>query len=344
MQLSSRKQAVLKAIVKAYIETGEPIGSKNLTLMLENAPSSATLRNEMSELCELGLLHQPHTSAGRIPTEGGLRLYVNSLMRKNIPSSGDISFIDRELESLHCEPEGIPAAAARILTKLTGLPAFSCLITVNPPRIKRIELLPISRSSAMLLLITEDGRTRNQIFRTGRDFPADAEKCFRKLADSRITGKKVSELTKAYMQSVIAEAGLYSLQLMPLLTAVFEIAAGIEETDLTFQGESALYNICANEETAGRIMSLINRRDPIISILENIGDNVGAVFGADTGYNELRGDTLIAAKFSLPDKYKGYIGVIGPNRMSYEHIMPDIEYTAERLTEIMTKAQKDMED
>lgn len=344
MQLSSRKQAVLKAIVKAYIETGEPIGSKNLTLMLENAPSSATLRNEMSELCELGLLHQPHTSAGRIPTEGGLRLYVNSLMHKNIPSDSDMQFINRELESLHCEPEGIPAAAAQILTKLTGLPAFSCLITVNPPRIKRIELLPISRSSAMLLLITEDGRTRNQIFRTGRNFTADAEKCFRKLTENRITGKKVSELTKAYMQSVIAEAGLYSLQLMPLLTAVFEIAAGIEETDLTFQGESTLYNISANEETAGRIMSLIHRRDPIISILENIGDNVGAVFGADTGYNELKGDTLIAAKFSLPDKYKGYIGVIGPNRMSYEHIMPDIEYTAERLTEIMTKAQKDMED
>lgn len=344
MQLSSRKQAVLKAIVKAYIETGEPVGSKNLTLMLENAPSSATLRNEMSELCELGLLHQPHTSAGRIPTEVGLRLYVDSLMHKNIPPSGDTDFINRELEGLHCEPEGIPAAAAQMLTKLTGLPAFSCLITVKPPRIKKIELLPISRSSAMLLIITEDGRTRNRIFRQGRDFGADAEACFKKLAESRVIGKKVSKLTKAYMQSVIAQAGIYSLQVLPLLTAVFEIAAGIEETDLTLQGESALYNISGNEEAAARIMSLINRRDPIISILENVGDNVSAVFGTDTGYNELKGDTLIAAKFSLPDKYKGYIGVIGPNRMSYEHIMPDIEYTAERLSEIMAQAQKDMED
>lgn len=344
MQLSSRKQAVLKAIVKAYIETGEPVGSKNLTMMIENAPSSATLRNEMSELCELGLLHQPHTSAGRVPTEGGLRVYVNNLMSKTDIPQSEARFIESELSLLHCEPEGIPAAAAQMLTRLTGLPAFSCLITVNPPRVKRIELLPISRSSVMLLLITEDGRTRNRVFRQGKGFTAESEKCFKSLIENRVKGKKVNELTKAYMQSVIAEAGLYSLELMPLLTAVFEIAAGIEETDLTLRGENALYNISGSEEAATRILSLINRRDPIISILENIGDNVGAVFGADTGYNELRGDTLIAAKFSSSDKYKGYIGVIGPNRMSYEHIMPDIEYTAERLTEIMTQAQKDMED
>ncbi len=344
MELTPRKQAVLKAIVKAYIETGEPIGSKNLTALLENAPSSATLRNEMNELCNLGLLKQPHTSAGRIPTVGGYRIYVNKLMNKSQPPINQKAFIDSTLESINCEPEGIPAAAAQLLSKLTGLPAFSCLITVNPPRIKKIELLPISRSSVMLLLITEDGRTRNRIFRFGKAIPPNIEKRFEEIIESRIKGKKVNELTKSYMQSVVAEAGLYSLELMPMLTAIFEIATTLEETDLTLKGENALYNISGSEEAAGRIISLINRRDPIISILEGIGDSVGAVFGADTGYPELNGEALIAAKFSGTDKYKGYLGIIGPNRMSYEHIMPDIEYIAARLTEIITEAQKDMED
>ncbi len=344
MELTPRKQAVLKAIVKAYIETGEPIGSKNLIALLENAPSSATLRNEMSELCELGLLHQPHTSAGRIPTVGGYRVYVNNLMNKAQPPANQRDFIDHSLETISCEPEGIPAAAAQMLTKLTGLPAFSCLITLNPPRVKKIELFPISRSSVMLILITEDGRTRNRIFRQNRVMSYETEKCFNDIIRNRITGKRVNELTKAYMQSVIAETGLYSLELMPMLTAIFEIACSIEETDLTLKGENALYNISGSEETAGRIVSLINRRDPIISILEGIGDSVSAVFGADTGYPELNGEVLIAAKFSGTDKYTGYLGIIGPNRMSYEHIMPDIEYTAARLTEIITEAQKDMED
>ncbi len=344
MELSSRKQAVLKAIVKAYIETGEPVGSKNLTLMLENAPSPATLRNEMSELCELGLLHQPHTSAGRVPTVGGYRVYVNNLIDKDTISDSEAQFIERELSNLHCEPEEIPAAAAQMLTRLTGLPAFSCLINISPPRVKRIELMPISRSSVMLLLITEDGRTRNRIFRQSKGFSPDTERRFKEIIESKIKGKRVNEFTKAYMQSIIASAGIYSLEIMPVIAAIFEMASDIEETDITFKGKNALYSTNASEEDATRILSLINRRDPIISILEDIGDNVGVVFGADTGYNELKDGTLIAAKFSAADKYKGYIGVIGPNRMSYEQIMPDIEYTAERLTEIITQAQKDMED
>lgn len=344
MELTPRKQAVLKAIVKAYIETGEPIGSKNLTSLIDNAPSPATLRNEMSELCELGFLHQPHTSAGRVPTSSGFRLYVDSLMNKSELSSNTAEFIDKAFADIHCEPESIPAAAAQVLSSLTGLPAIACLMTERPPRIKRVELLPIGRFSVMLLIITDDGRTRNRIFRQGRNFTAELENAFHELCEKRIKGKLVNELTKPYMQGVIAEAGLNSLELMPLLTAVFETAAEIEETDLTLQGENALYNICGNEEKAGRLLSLIKRRDPIISILENIGDSVSAVFGADTKYNELNSDTVIAAKFSGGDKYKGYVGVIGPNRMSYDQIMPGIEYTAQKLTRLITEAQKDMED
>lgn len=344
MELSPRKQAVLKAIVKAYIETGEPIGSKNLTAMLENAPSSATLRNEMSELCELGLLAQPHTSAGRIPTSLGYRLYVNSLMPKKEVSRTTAAYIDSELDELHCEPEGIPAAAAQMLSRHTGLPAIACLITERQPRIKRLELLPIGKSSVMLLLITDDGRTRNRIFRFGSQLSAEQQICFNELIEQKVKMRPVNELTKAYMQSVIAKAGLYALELMPLLTAVFETAAEIEQSGITLRGENALYNVCSDDDTAKKIISLIKQRDPIISILEGIDDSVGAVFGAETGYGELENGTVIAAKFSGADKYKGYVGVIGPNRMSYEEIMSAVEYTAKKLTEIMTEAQKDMED
>lgn len=344
MELTPRKQAVLKAIVKAYIETGEPVGSKILTQLLENAPSSATLRNEMSELCDLGLLHQPHTSAGRVPTVGGFKLYVDSLMSKSEVAEDTADLIDKALREISCEPEGIPAKAAKILSGLTGLPGIACIITDRSPKIKRVQLLPIGRSSIMLLIITDDGRTRNRIFRFDSAFSEQAESCFMSITDSSIKGKTVDTLTKGYMQSVIAKSGVYALELMPLFTAVFETAAEIEETAVHLSGEKALYNISGDEQTAGRIMSLINRRDPMVSMLEQIGDGVGVVFGRDTGYSELFGDTIIAAKFSGADKYKGYVGVIGPTRLSYEQLMPAIEYTAKELTKIMNTAQKDMED
>lgn len=344
MELTPRKQAVLRAVVKAYIETGEPIGSKNLTALLENAPSSATLRNEMSELSALGLLDQPHVSAGRIPTVGGYRVYVNKLMQLSELSESEKRLIDSELEALSCEPEGIPAAAAQTVSRLTGLPAITCLMTEKPSRLKKIELLPIGRSALMLLIITEDGRTRSRVFRKGRALSEQSVRCFYSLFEIRLKGRYVKELTRAYMQSVTAAAGAYALELMPLLTAVFETAAELEETDVTLTGKNTLYSICATEETAGRIISLINRRDPIISILEGIGDAAEAIFGEDTAYGELKGETVIAAKFSGADKYRGYVGVIGPNRMAYEQIMPTVQYISRKITEIMTEAQNDMED
>lgn len=344
MELTPRKQAVLKAVVKAYIETGEPIGSKILTSLLENAPSSATLRNEMSELCSLGLLHQPHTSAGRVPTVGGLRLYVNSLMGKGDISDSEKKFIDETLSSVYCEVEQIPAAAAKILSKLTGLPAISCTVSNKVPIIKKIELLPVSRYSVMLLIITDDGRTRSRVFRQSGDFSASSKKLFEEITKKYLISKPIDELNPGYIQSIAATAGTSALELIPLFTAVGDTVAEISMRDVSLQNEGALYNICASDTTARKITSLINSGDPIISLFEDIEDGVQAVFGADTDYEDLDRETIVAAKFNVTDKYKGYIGVIGPNRMSYEKIMPVTLYIAKKLSAVMSEAQKDMED
>ncbi len=343
MELSPRKQAVLKAIVKTYIETGEPVGSKNLTLLLENAPSSATLRNEMSELCELGLLHQPHTSAGRVPTSEGYRLYVDSLMSPVSLSADSVQVIANAIDAIRSEPENIPQITAQTLSHFTGLPSVSCLITTKIPRIKRIELLPIGKYSLMLLVITDDGRTRSCIFRQGKNFNSVAKDTFESLIERRIKGRTVLEITKAYMQTVAAEAGLFALDLLPLFTAVFETAQKIKAVNISLSGENYLYNICG-EKTAHGIISLLENEALVASLFNNIEKQAQVIFGADTDYKELAHNTIVAAKFEGAEKYNGYIGVIGPNRISYEQIIPLIEYTAEKLTKIMTEAQKDMED
>ena len=344
MQLTPRKQAILKAIIKAYIDTGEPVGSKNLTSLLENAPSSATLRNEMSELCELGLLQQPHTSAGRVPTVGGLRFYIDSLMPENEISESAKKLVDEALEAQHCEPEQIPAVAAKVLSKLTGLPSISCTISNKVPTIKKIELLPVSRYSVMLLVITDDGRTRSRVFRQADNFTASTKRLFEEISQKYLIKKPIDELNPGYIQNIALSAGAAVLDLIPLLTAVCQTADEIAMKDVNLQNEGALYNISGDDSSARRIISLINSGDPVISILEGIEKGAGVVSGAHTGYEELGQNTFVAAKFCVTDKYKGYIGVIGPNRMSYEQIMPYTIYIAEKLGDIMTKAQKDMED
>ena len=343
MELSPRKQAVLAAVTKAYIKTGEPVGSKALTALLKNAPSAATLRNEMSELCNMGLLAQPHTSAGRIPTSSGFKFYVNSLMTPEKLSDGMKRQIESKLSGLHCAPEKIPTEAGKLLSDLTGLPAVVCFKTDGSPKIRSAEIFPVSKGSVMLLIVTADGRTRHTVLRLGTDYTRDyAEKC-RDIIVRRINGRRTDELTRGYMQSVAAEAGTDAFALMPLFSAVLESAEGIESSGAYLLGEQRLYGICESQ-AAKRILSLVALREPMLTLTERFDGNVGTVFGRDSGFRELENNTIIAAKYYGSDRFKGTLSVIGPNRMSYGQIIPSVEYTALRLTEIMTEAQKDMED
>ena len=344
MELSPRKQAVLAAVTSAYIKTGEPIGSKALTLLLKNAPSSATLRSEMSELCDLGLLTQPHTSAGRIPTSRGFKLYVDTLMRPDKISESDKAFIDAGLKNLHTAPEEIPQRAGELLSELTGLPAVTCFCTGSSPEIRRAELIPVSRNSVLLLLITRDGRARSRIFRTGLGYTPGLALKFSELVEKRVKGRPVTELTKGYMQSIIASAGSDSLDLAPFMSVLFETAAGIEESDVSLSGETELYNICESEAAARRILSLVSLKEPILSIIDGINGGLGVVFGSETGFRELNSKTVIAAKYGGKDRLKGAVALIGPNRISYDRLIPVVEYTALRLSDIMTEAGQDMEE
>ena len=341
MELSPRKQAVLAAVTKTYIKTGEPVGSKALNLILKNAPSAATLRNEMSELCDLGLLAQPHTSAGRVPTSNGFKVYVDTLMQPEKIQSGDKRFIDESLSDIHAAPEKIPEIAGTLLSKLTGLPSVTCFVINGGLTVRRLDLLPIGRKTVMLVLITNDGRTRSRLIRT--DIPFDLRHIneFAKIAEKKINGKGLCELTRAYMQGVAAALGIDAFAYMPLLSAAAEMAEGMEASNVS--NEAALYSVFDNAAAARRIISLVNLREPMLSLLDGINGAVGVIFGNDTGFRELSSDAIIAAKYG-GDKYSGTVGVIGPNRMSYDRIMPCVEYTAFKLGEIISQAQKDMEE
>ena len=342
MELSPRKQAVLAAVTTAYIKTGEPIGSKALTAILKNAPSSATIRSEMSELCELGLLTQPHTSAGRIPTSRGFKLYVDALMQPDKISESDKAFIDEGLKNMNAAPEKIPQTAGELLSRLTGLPVLNCFTAGQSPIIRRAELVRISRHSVLLWLLTADGRTRSRIFRTGGAYTPELDLKFSEIVSKKVQCKPVNELTKAYMQSVIAGSG--SIDLAPVISALFEMSQEIEASDVSLSGEAALYNICGSETVARRILSLVSLKEPILSVIDSVDGKAGVVFGAETGFKELWGDTVIVAKYGGRDNYRGAIGLIGPNRISYDRLIPVVEYTASRLSDIMTEARQDMEE
>lgn len=341
MELNARKRAVLAAIIRTYIETGEPVGSKLLTAVLENAPSSATLRNEMSELCELGFLTQPHTSAGRIPTSNGFRLYVNSLMIPKVLGESTKQFIDSRLTGEGQDIESLPSLASNVLSDLTGFPAVSCYRVDNEASVRAVGIVPVAGRSALLFLITSDGRAQSRICRVPDNFSRLRER-FEEIVKTRIRRMPLRDMNKASLQNVIALAGLDAFELMPLITAVFEMGARAAISPLTLSGSAGLYRIC-EEDNAQRIISLAERREPLLRVLSHNENNSEVIFGNDTGYKELYGTSIAVAPYNNAERFCGKIGIIGPARMSYEQIIPTIEYTAKRLSELMIEAGKDME-
>ena len=343
MELSQRKKDILSAIVKMYILSGEPIGSKILCASLQNAPSSATLRNEMSTLCDMGFLEQPHTSAGRIPTALGYRLYIESLMNKDELNLEHKRYIDESLASIHSDPEKITETASRVISDITGLPSIAANISSVLPRIKRVELLKMGKTLAMVILITTDGRSRSRLVHTNKELDSPLISKFDEIIKQKVKGKTIEDFTPAHLQMIYMAAGMDAMALMPLLSAVFDMTTDIINSAVTLSGQSNMLSLGWNKNDAEKMITLLKSRDVVKQLFDSQSSNIGVLFGKDTEYSALCPSSIIYAKYGMESGASGCIGVIGPTRMSYELIIPSIEYTAKRVDSLLNETYKDME-
>lgn len=344
MELSERKKAILSAIVKMYIRSGEPIGSKMLCEILENAPSSATLRNEMNALCDLGLLSQPHTSAGRVPTADGYRLYVETLMDKGVVSEEQKEIIDSELNFSNCDPEKLPEKAVEILTRLTGLPCFSAKLAGGGILIRQAQLLPMGNRSALLIVITSDGRSRSRLCTVPVPLTAALIAEFERGIIKRVIGCDIEELTPARMQSISVGSGINMLSLMPLITALSGMVEDINSSGLSVKGAEGFFTMGLSRESADRINAIISSKDTITDLVSKSDKPLGIIFGDDTEYSALKPSSIVLARYGAGGKDIGCLGVVGPNRMSYEKILPCVQYAAERINALLNSTLEDMEE
>ncbi len=343
MELTPRKMAVLAAVVRTYIETGEPVGSKVLAELLENAPSSATIRNEMSDLCSLGFLAQPHTSAGRVPTSRGYNLYINTLMEPQNLENNTKDFINIHLGSVGCDPQNIPKYAADALSELTGLPAVSGFTVGKNVTLKKVEILSISARSGILLVVTSDGRTDSRMVRLSDGIDEAFKDNLYNVVNKNLKNKPLSEFNKAGLQNLMAALGFDSFSLMPVLTETYDMAEQLGNSRIQISGISNLYNLFG-ETDANKLLGLVSNSDSLLSVLTEPSEKTQVIFGNELKISELEGKVIVLSDYSWNNGFCGKIGVIGNSRMSYEQIIPSIEYVASKLTGLMTEAKLDMED
>lgn len=345
MELNQRKKAILAAVIDNYILSGEPVGSKALCDLLDLSLSSATLRNELSDLCNMGLLSQPHVSAGRVPSCSGYRLYVDTLMQKAVLTPEVKLIIDSALQTIAHTPEQMPELSSQLLADMVGLPAFSVTLTNDTAKVKRVRLIPMGKRTILMVVISTDGMARSRIVLSDCNVDENILSIYSNICKSCIVGHRLYELNRAYLQSIVARLGGFSLSIMPLLSTLFDIVSEMFEPQLYFKGETNIFSAYVRQADSARLGELFSQKETLISLVSDIENNIDVIFS-----DEYSPDTktepsgIITAKFKTGNRSLGRIGVIGPARMAYSQLMPSIEYFAYRLGKIMTKAMQDMED
>ncbi|MGN1081500.1 MAG: heat-inducible transcriptional repressor HrcA [Acutalibacteraceae bacterium] len=324
--LTSRQKEILNRIVLLYEKTSEPVGSK--AICDEMGLSSATIRNEMSELSDLGYLEQPHTSAGRIPSQTAYRVYVNELIKKDELSKKEKYFIENAVFSANA-PDAIISKACEILSEITGLMSVSSTPNDSNSVINKAEIIPVGNHTCLLVLLISSGTIKSRPCRIDDALSAREISIFSAACENEFRDIPLIEIDKGKIQSLFANLGASSLKFTNISETLYSLIEEACKCELKSGGELNLFS--SGEipfEKVKKILSLLRKQDSILDLLCFASSPVDVMIGDEMKNDALSYSSLITADYSFSDKMGGKIGVIGSTKINYAHLIPCVEYTA----------------
>ena len=332
-ELSERAREVLRLVVESYVETGEPVGSRALTRKITETLSPATIRNIMADLQDLGLLYAPHTSAGRLPTDAGLRLFVNGLLEV-----GNVSEEERESIEARCAAVGrsMNEALEQATTLLSGL--SRCASVVMAPKteqpLKHIEFVNLGPGRALVVTVTQSGQVENRIIDTPVGMPGSVLVEATNYLNARLTGRTFEDARRL----ILEDLKLKRAELNDVTARVIESGlatwAGEPGGNLIVRGQARLLEditVIADLERVRLLFDALERGESFARLLElaNVAAGVQIFIGADNPLFANTGCSMVVAPFrDSQERILGAIGVIGPTRLNYARIIPLVDYTA----------------
>lgn len=335
MNLDERKLTVLSAVIDEFIVSGEPVGSKTILKSSKLNVSSATIRNDMAALEKMGLLEQPHTSAGRIPTYLGYRLYIEKLMRPYVLSQKDKAEIDDMMVRNGVTAENMLDNAVEILSDLTKLTVVNSNNMPHFSVITRVEVIPAGRRLYALLIITSTGSIKNKICRLEFDLSDDQLEFFGSFINKNLQGINVEELTPAKLQNLAIALGSYMISLSPLLYAVYEISSEFTANNVHIRGEQRLLD--ARDFDSREIVKFLNEKQELSKLLTNSLSGIKVIFGKEDDTFAITNSSLIVSPYKIGDNPGGSLGVVGPLRIDYAKIIPYMQYFSESITKLLSE-------
>ncbi len=338
--ISERRLAILKLIIEHYLKTGEPMGSKTLCRLLPYSVSSATIRNEMAYLSELGYLEQKHTSGGRIPSKASYRYYVDNLMERKELSAYDKNRITEILSVNAGDPERLFSDSSKLLSQYTNCLSFCCAIEDPLDCIQGVDLIPAGKSKAMLVMLTMGSKIKSSLINIPCRIDDDFRYLFYEIIKRLFIGTPLTEVNLALVQRSILIAKDRVFDILPVLTSLCSLCAEASQSKLSFEGET---NLLSHEELGTdvyRLLSFLADKEQMIDFSKFFAkdERKSAMFiGDENPLFEMKNTSTIISTFRYGNNQNATLGMIGSIRIDYEHIIPYAEYIFNTVDNLLFK-------
>ena len=341
MELSERKKKILRAIVDQYVRTAEPVGSKAIAAMPDMDFSSATIRNEMAELTALGLLEQPHTSAGRVPSPAGYRLYVDELMQDYRLSVDETKSINQAMQGKMQEFDKAIAQIGKLVSQMTNLPAYAMAAAPSAVTVKRFDVILADANSFILVVMLSSNQVRNKLIQLPLDVSEQDLKLLSAVLNASLTELDADSITPDILSRVTRSAGS-AASLVPVVLDFTMQLLREQHSEVYMTGQAKLLNQpeYRDVDKAQEVLSTLD--EEVISNLPatlDAGGKTQILVGPENVAHELRDSSVVVTKFDIGDGMQGMIGVVGPTRMDYAQITARLSYFAENLGRMFSKSQ-----
>jgi heat-inducible transcriptional repressor len=337
--LNERAQRLLRVLVQSYIRDGQPVGSRSLSRESGLVLSSATVRNVMADLEELGFVTSPHTSAGRVPTDKAYRFFVDSLLRAHAPTDdASLEEIRRQLDVPVESNKSLVATASQLLSNITQLAG---VVTLPPKQVSvltHIEFLPLSENRVLVVLVLDDREVQNRIIQLDRHYGVEELRHAATFLNAQCSGRPLSQIRQellGQMQETRESLNQVMQNAIQMAQRFFDESGADEDIEYVIAGETNLmgFGELSSVDKLKRLFEAFNEKRDMLHLLDQSlkAEGVQIFIGQESGYQILDDYSLVMAPYSGAKGVIGVLGVIGPTRMAYERVIPIVELTARAL-------------
>lgn len=345
IELTKRDQQVLEAVVSDYISSGEPVGSRTISKRYGMNVSSATIRNVMADLEELGLLTQPHTSAGRIPTEKGLRFYLDALMQSKVLESKERALIREAFRETQQDVRELLQRTSLILSRFGRQAGVVLWPKLSLARLKRIEMIRLRPRQIMVILVSKSGLLHQRVLDWSEDIHQEELDKYGRYLNELLKDVPLGEVKNRILEEMQSEKVLFDQlfsRALELTGKVFQTS--IEKGDVYIEGQMNLLNNpeFSDVERMRRILEAFEDKSRLVRLLDmtlKTHSGVSIILGPETELQELQQISLISSPYRRGNSLMGVLGVIGPLRMDYSRIIPVVEFTASLLSQLLEEPE-----